>query len=692
MLLAASAALLCSCGATTRASTAASAPLVGAGVRWSGAPWYIEFAGRGPHGWVGTAGGGVSDFGSESSIKASLAQPRALLAASYASFGALGRKLDRSALDILTPAGRLLPLRRSIHFEPWGWSESLTGPGVTATGAAYTIAHNAFVFELHVNASRRVRIRFVDFSDPAIDASSETPLRNPPPGPTRIAGTPGADQFTVARTYGASLSGRAVTVWRTWRLFGMRYTGSTSGDGSFSAQASSPDEQRRFVVRALLGVGLTGQSAATAAANGTAKVGPNALSVVEHSWTAFLDGPARPPAGVGRTARQAYMLAMTALRMDLVAPVGRMRFPGTFPAKVSDTAFFGWDTPLNALGMSEWGGWQPSWLPRTGFTLAEDMILLQLQAQTPRGEICYFMTEDLRCQDPQWIQTPVQGWVAWRVAEHDPDRARALRFVRVAYGGLSRFYRYIIATHTGSDGRLQAYGAAETCDDSPRASLSDPPWTEIGAKQPEYEPIEYPVWMSAYATALGRMATELRRRSEAARWRADARAMTIQADGHWSAQVDGWLDRRAGVLVDVRTPLMWWPAALGTTLHPQWSREVLRRHALNPAEFARYTPVPLVAVNSRYYNHATHGSYCQGASWLLFAYGTLMALERAGFHAAADQLRARMITTAMRYGGIYENYDAMTGEPGYAPGLKLPIAFNYGHSATAIIEAIRRRD
>lgn len=634
----------------------------------------------------------MSDYGSRSAIKASLAQPRALLAASYASFGKLGRKLDRSALDIVNLRGGLVPLARSVRFEPWGWSETMRGGGVRANGAAFTIARDAFAFELHVDASRRLRLRLANFSDPQIDASPETPLRNPPPGPIDVAGRAGADRFDVSREYGPSgLASGNVVIWRAWRLVGLRYSGATIGSDQFEAQASSPARRGKFTVAAVLGVGLTRHAAESAASRGAAKLGPGALPSVKRDWAKFLAGPAAPPPHSGPAARTAYRLAMIALRMDLVAPVGRMRLPGTFPAKVSDTAFFGWDTPLNAVGMSEWGTWRPAWLPHTGFTVAEDMIMLQLDAETPAGEVCYFMTEDLLCQNPQWIQTPVQGWAAWQVAAHDPDHAQAQRFIRAAYPGLVRFYRYIVQSHTGSDGRLQAYGAAETCDDSPRASLSDPPWTEIGVKQPEYEPIEYPVWLSAYATALARMASRLGHSAQAAQWRSDARAMNQQADAHWDPSVGGWLDRRAGVLVDVRTPLMWWPAAFGATAHPAWSREVMARHALNADEFSRYTPVPLVAVNSPYYNRATHGSYCQGESWLLFAYGTLMALDRAGDRSAADRLRTRMIATASRYGGIYEDYDAFTGQAGYAPGLQLPTAFNYGHSASAIVEAIRRR-
>lgn len=661
-------------------------------VTWSGMPWYIEFGGRSTKGWIGTAGGGVSDYGSRSAIKASLAQPRALLAASYASFGKLGRKLDRSVLDIVSAKGELVRLGRSVHFDPWGWSERLQGGGVRAEGAAFTLARDAFVFELHIDASRRVRVKLSNFSDEQIDGSPETPLRDPPPGPIEVLGTVGADRFDISREYGPSgLSSGNVVIWRSWRLVGLRYAGATIGSDRFQARAASPALRGKFTIDAVLGVGLTRQAADRAASRGLAKVGPDALPSVKRDWASFLTGPAAPPTHANAAARKAYRLAMTALRMNLVAPVGGMRLPGTFPAKVSDTAFFGWDTPLNALGMSEWGTWRPAWLPHTGFTLAEDMIMLQLDAETPEGEVCYFMTEDLRCQNQQWIQTPVQGWVAWQVAEHDPDRRQAQRFIRAAYPGLVRYYRYIVETHTGTDDRLQAYGAAETCDDSPRASLSDPPWTQIGVKQPEYEPIEYPVWLSVYATALAQMASKLGHTGQALQWQRDARAMDQQADEHWDPGVGGWLDRRAGVLVDVRTPLMWWPAALGTTLRPAWGREVLDRHALNPGEFWGYTPVPLVAVNSPYYNWATHGSYCQGESWLLFAYGTLMALDRAGDRSAAERLRLRMIATADRYGGIYEDYDALTGQAGYAPGLQLPTAFDYGHSASAIVEAIRRR-
>ncbi len=661
-------------------------------VSWSGAPRYIEFDGRSVQGWRGTAGGGVSDFGSESSVKAALEQPRPLMAATYASFGAIGRKLDRSALDVLDGAGGPVTLTRRVRFAPWGWTEHLHGSAVTAQGAAFTVATNAFAFQLTVHASRPVRVQLAEFTTPQIDESSETPLRNPPPLETEIHGRRGGDAFVVSRTYGPSgLSSGDVTVWRAWRLDGLRYAGASTAPGAFDATATSRLARGDLSVSAVMGVGLTEAAAMSAARRGARAERGDALRRVQSDWAAFLGGPAAPPPHVGAAAARAYRLAMTALRMDLVAPAGRMRLPGTFPAKVSDTAFFGWDTPLNAVGMAEWGDWQPSWLPTTGFTLAEDMILLQLRNETPEGAVCYFMTEDLRCQARQWVQIPVQGWAAWQVASRDPDRARAQRFIAAAYPGLVRYYRYVIASHTGSDGRIQVAGAAETCDDSPRASLSDPPWTQIATPQPQYEPIEYPVWLSAYATALAEMAARLHRAGDVGYWNSQAGQMTAQADGHWSDQVDGWMDRRAGQLEDVVTPLMWWPAAFGTTRHPAWSRRVLTQHALNPAEFGRYTPVPLVAVDSPFYNQATHGSYCQGEAWLLFAYGTLMALARNGEQHAADRLRARMIATANRDGGIYESYDAITGQPGYAPGLQLPTAFGYGHSAMAIVEAVRRR-
>jgi hypothetical protein len=382
---------------------------------------------------------------------------------------------------------------------------------------------------------------------------------------------------------------------------------------------------------------------------------------------------------------------MTALRMDLVAPSGRMRRPGTFPAKVSDPAFFGWDTPLNAVGMAEWGRWRPRWLRRTGFTMAEDMLLLQLEAQTPDGSICFAMTEDLRCTTRRWIQQPVQGWAAWRVAERDPNPAGAQRFLAAAYRGLERFFAYVVASHTASDGHLRASGGAETWDDSPAASLRDGPWPDVGLRQPAYEPVVLPVWMSAYARSMALIAGRLGRPRARRRWRRLTSQYAREAEGHWSAAVGGWLDRRAGRVVDVRTPAMWWPAAFGTTARRDRVRRVTRRHVLNGAEFADYTPTPSVAANSRYYDRREHGSYVQGQSWPIFGYAAYSALLASGDGRSADKLRRRIIRTAARNGGIYEAYDAFTGRPGTGPGARVPAAFGYGHAATFVVLTIQRR-
>ena len=293
-------------------------------------------------------------------------------------------------------------------------------------------------------------------------------------------------------------------------------------------------------------------------------------------------------------------------------------------------------------------------------------------------------------------------------------RSGSLRRSIPAFDGISISSSRL--TRRALNGRLQAFGSVETWDDNPRATLSDASWASIGVKQPGYEPVELPAWMSAYASAMERMAGVLKTHDRRW-WKLQVRRLNAEVDDHWSDQLGGWFDRRAGQLIDVRTPIMWWPAALGTTKHPARARRVVQEHALNPFEFAGFTPTPSVAVTSPFaaraqaldpdlmgrfspysrnidgtlYDWAEHGAYWQGQSWLILAYGTLLAMARTGHIGPAESERRRLLEVAASHGGIYEAYDAMTGDPGLGPIGGLPAAFGCGWSAAVVAAAAHRR-
>src|SRR5207244_3887555 len=114
---------------------------------------------------------------------------------------------------------------------------------------------------------------------------------------------------------------------------------------------------------------------------------------------------------------------------------------GSVPSKAHFNFFFGWDTPLQSLQYAEWGRWRPPWIDQRRYSLAEQMLLMQLASELPNGQICITHDDSLVCPLPI-TQPPVQGWAAWEVARRDPSRARAQRFLAAAFHGLARFYRF----------------------------------------------------------------------------------------------------------------------------------------------------------------------------------------------------------------------------------------------------------
>jgi hypothetical protein len=409
-------------------------------------------------------------------------------------------------------------------------------------------------------------------------------------------------------------------------------------------------------------------------------------------WSHFFRSLPRLPRGTRPRDRQTYLEANTALRMNLYAPRGAMPWWGSVPSKVHFPQFFGWDTAFQAIGMARWRAWSPTWAATERFTLAEQQLLLELAAaRSNSGSVCLYFTDELECREPQWGQMPVQGWAAWEVFRADPDPQRARRFARAVYAPLARYYRRLWATHDPDhDGQLEAYGPAETWDDNPRATGADQPTSAIGTHVPDYEPVELQVWAALYADRLARFARVLGR--PAAAWRIAARRIAAATDAtHWDPAVSGWLDRVGGRPVDVRTPIIWWPAFAGTTRHAAWAKAALRAHLLNPREFWTRAPVPSVALDSPLYDHAERGFYWQGQSWLVLAYGSLVALHRYGFDYEAAELRRRWLALVGGKGGLYETYDAKSGEVGFGSawsGTYQPAAFAYGWSAAFTIEAL----
>lgn len=673
-------------------------------VPYEGAPWYLEST-PGPNGQPrnGVVGTPVSDYGSHFGVKASLWEHRPLYLANYATVPGLSGKLDRSVVDILGADGDPVTLRRNVTFRPWGWRERLVGRGVTATGVVTTLDTNAFLTSLRIEATRPVRVRLRVYADDNTNQVHEG--SNPMlPGAATADFDAERGELMVRRLFGdqtfdSALASQAAS-YRAYRVsFPVASTSFSPGASTYSFAVVSDPIRGSQRLSVTLGVGRSEAAARDRVEDGLVRQDPGAAAAVRAvraDWARFFAATPRLPGGATQKERRLYRLANAALRMNLMAPRGRMTGWGSVPSKAHFNLFFGWDTPLQALGYAEWGRWRPDWIDQSRYSLAQQMILMQLDNALPTGQVCLVHDDLGTCPLPM-TQPPVQGWAAYEVARRDPRPARAERFLGAAYDGLADYYDFWFRLYDGDADRLPEYriGLEYGWDDTPRYSGFDHDEMASFVLPTAVEPVDLASWLAMYAGSMARIADRLDRPAAAREWRAEARGMVRRIESAlWDPARGGWMDRRAGQVMDVRTPAMWWPVFAGAYDHPQRAERVVTRHLLDPEAFFGRYPIPSVAYDDPLYDAEQGGYYWQGQIWWVPAYASLVALHRTGHEAKARVLLDRLVDMMAGDGGIYENYDALTGEVGWGatggPGVE-PSAFQFGWSSALLVEALLGR-
>jgi glycogen debranching enzyme len=139
--------------------------------------------------------------------------------------------------------------------------------------------------------------------------------------------------------------------------------------------------------------------------------------------------------------------------------------------------------------------------------------------------------------------------------------------------------------------------------------------------------------------------------------------------------------------VDVLTPVIWFPAWLGVSENETRIRRVTEEHLLNEEEFFGLYPIPTVAYNSPYYNVEGDCYYWREQIWLVTAYSAVSTLAKYGYEEEYQELIQRLVGMMQGKGGIYETYNALTGEVGWGSGGPgEPSCFQFGWSAAFLME------
>ena len=404
----------------------------------------------------------------------------------------------------------------------------------------------------------------------------------------------------------------------------------------------------------------------------------------KEAWEGFFRGLPKPHTDAAPEA-ELFRLAHAALRMGLYAPRGRMPGFASVPSKPVFNFFFAWDTPLQAIGQMEWG--EMPWLGGDGVEMAKENMTTLFQGQLSSGMLPYMVNEDLSSVYFWQTQPPVQGWVVQKVLEREPQGSLKEAF---ASEMLKRGERYVTffenQRDTNHNGLMEYSSAIESgWDDTPRYTWFNLPTSNLGGfiPKPGIDSVELNAWLHAYMETLTDLSQELQDAEGAQAWRRKVEGLAQRIESNlWSEKDKAWMDKaRDGKFVQTLTPAVWFPAFLGVSRDEERIRTVIEEHLLNPEEFFGAYPIPTVAYNDPAYNHDGEGMYWRGQVWIVTAYSGLETLFRYGYEKEAKELKQRLIGMLAGKGGVFENYNAQTGEVGHTFSFGLPAVHQFGWTA-----------
>jgi len=655
-----------------------------------------------PHYLEGKTGGLISDFGSHYGIKTST-EKRFGLTTYYSSLSSLTSGLiDRSWIEIDTEDGRAFSDvdERSVDFRLYGWEEEARSGDVLGRYRTAFIDTDRMVMIAEISASGDREMR------PVIRISGKPELKSEgmvgfAPALPLVADSKEGNTFVIEKRLDVislnqlfSSPMQILKDLNTYRAF----TPSFRIDEVRRARSPTGydyeliGEPFRGSTKFWVAVGFA-QDKDIARELSALPSDPEEIWLsVENDWSELIGS--LPPLRNGMERyRDLYEMAAAALRMDLYAPRNRMERYCTVPNKPHFPFFFGWDNPLQALGIAQW---DPG--------LAEDTLITQLQSQSRSGLISITVDDSVEPASYSFFmsQPPVHSLAITECYLRDPDRDRAHEFLALAYSHSQRFLDFWEEKRDLDRDGLSGYlfSLESGWDDTPRfvqglsALLRRVPAAGniLAGGMPliNYDAVDLNCWLYRYYEDMAFWADELGYGSDVWLGKAEAIAQRIEEE-MWSEEDGCWFDLRGGDLVRVETPAIWFPAFLGVTKNETRIRRVIEEHMLDPQKFFGRYPIPSVAYDSPYYDQERDGFYWQGQIWLITLYSAVKTLDNAGYESQREELVRRAMEMMSGKGGIYETYNALTGDVGWGSGsVGNPSCFQFGWSSAVTLLLLTR--
>ena len=336
-----------------------------------------------------------------------------------------------------------------------------------------------------------------------------------------------------------------------------------------------------------------------------------------------------------------YAYAWWVMACNLLSPLGKLGYECTAPSKSTYIGVWLWDSAFHAIAYRH-----------INPELARDQIRAMLAHQLPNGMLPDaihdegIVTELGHPFHAEVTKPPILAWAAMKIHNISPNPD----FLKEIYAPLARWNAWWFKFNDDDQDGLAQYNHPYS------SGLDDSPLWDYGL------PVESPdlnTYLCIQMRSLAEMAEALGMPEEAGMWRSPAEAIVQR-------MIDDLWDEGSGLFravhdeksIPVITPFNLLP--LWTGRLPEKIRARLVAHLKNPREFWGKYALPTVARNDPAYDPET---MWRGPVWANINYFFIEALQQTGNDLLAKELRGKTLNMIMNQPGIFEYYNAETGQP-----------------------------
>ena len=318
-----------------------------------------------------------------------------------------------------------------------------------------------------------------------------------------------------------------------------------------------------------------------------------------------------------------------------------MLFEAMMPSKVKYVGLWLWDCALHAIAFRH-----------IDPELARNQIRAMLAWQLEDGMLPDAIFDNGIVSEIDFpiharvTKPPVMAWAAMKIHEVAPD----LDFIREIYPHLVRENQWWCNENDDDQDGIVQYNHPYS------SGLDDNPLWDFGM------PVEAPdlnTYLCLQMDALSEMAALLGKPDESTDWQ-------MRANGMAEKMIQHLWDEKAGLFqflhhhqpIPVLTPFHLFP--LWTGRNPETIKQRLLAHLTDPDQFWGKYLLPTVAYNDSQFDENT---MWRGPVWANINYFMIEALQTVGEYELANKLREKTLEMISGQNGMFEYYNALTGEP-----------------------------